>query len=219
MQLLVQAAVLILGMISLQLAQGFSIPHRQPSTARPPCNVRTFSTTTTISQRYITSLDARRKGELEGDDDDDYYGDDKEEDGDDRGGIFARIRRRRGGRRYYDDDDDDMDREDADVGRAADRLEARGIFDRFDDDDEDDDEEEDTGGILEDVLIPNPILDRIDPDGAAERFPELARDPRFWLDIFLFLAFINFVSFIGPRNPFPDLPAVMYKATLPPPGI
>jgi hypothetical protein len=223
MQLFVRAAVLILGMVSLQLVQGFSIPHFQSSTARPSCNVRTLSTTSTISQRYMTSLDARRKGDLEDDDDDndEYYGDDKEGDGDDSdgGGIFARVRRRRGGRRYYDDDEDDVDREDADVGRAADRLEARGIFDRFDDDDDDDDEEEETGGILEDVLIPNPILDRIDPDGAAERFPELARDPRFWLDIFLFLAFINFVSFIGPRNPFPDLPAVMYKATLPPPGI
>jgi hypothetical protein len=105
---------------------------------------------------------------------------------------------------------------DADVGRAVDRLEARGIFDRYDDDDDDD---EGYGGIFEDILIPNPILDNIDPDGAAERFPELASDPKFWFEMFLFISFINFVSFIGPRNPFPDLPAVMSKAVLPPPGL
>ncbi|KAG7342844.1 hypothetical protein IV203_020788 [Nitzschia inconspicua] len=160
----------------------------------------------------LTCLMARRFGDFDSKDEEE----DDDEDDENRSGIFARVRRRRGRRGYYDDDSDDDREVEDDVGRAADQLEARGIFDRYD---IEKDEEEEGGGIFENVLIPNPILDSIDPDGAAERFPELARDPKFWLDIFLFLAFINFVSFIGPRNPFPDMPALMYKATLPPPGI
>jgi hypothetical protein len=85
--------------------------------------------------------------------------------------------------RVYDDDDDDEDWDD--------------------DDDEDDDEEY---GLFSDVIIDNPLLDSIDPDGAAERFPELAADPRFWLDMVLFIAFLNFLSDIGPQDYFPDIP-------------
>ncbi|KAG7371929.1 hypothetical protein IV203_018071 [Nitzschia inconspicua] len=199
-----QALVLASIMISYPLVEGFttrqSLIATRPAVA--PNDLNEVS-------RVLTSLMARRSG--------DFDNEDEEDDDENRSGIFARVRRRRGRRGYYDDDSDDDREMDDDVGRAADQLEARGIFDRYDIEDEE--EEEEGGGIFENVLIPNPILDNIDPDGAAERFPELARDPKFWLDIFLFLAFINFVSFIGPRNPFPDMPALMYKATLPPPGI
>ena len=69
----------------------------------------------------------------------------------------------------------------------------------------DDDEDEDLG-LFSNVLIDNPILDSIDPDGAAERFPELARDPRFWFDMVLFITFLDLLSTIGPQNTFPDIP-------------
>ena len=74
------------------------------------------------------------------------------------------------------------------------------------DEDLDDDDDEEEYGIFSNVLIDNPILDRIDPDGAAERFPELAKDPRFWIDMFLFIAFLDWLSAIGPQNYFRDLP-------------
>ena len=92
-----------------------------------------------------------------------------------------------------------------------DRVEER-LYDDFDDEedydeedweDEDDDEEY---GLFSNVLIDNPLLDSIDPDGAAERFPELAADPKFWIDILLFIAFLNFLSAVGPQDYFPDLP-------------
>jgi hypothetical protein len=93
---------------------------------------------------------------------------------------------------YYDEidgleEDDELDEE----------------YDDFDEDDEDVEEENDLFG---NVLIPNPLLDAMDPDGAAERFPELAQDPRFWFDMILFVAFLDFLSFAGPRDPFPDIP-------------
>jgi hypothetical protein len=79
--------------------------------------------------------------------------------------------------------------------------------DEFDDEDEDDDDEDDDDeyGLFSNVVIDNPLLDSMDPDGAAERFPELARDPRFWLDMVLFIAFLNFLSDVGPRDILPDL--------------
>jgi hypothetical protein len=96
------------------------------------------------------------------------------------------------------DQDDDNDEDDEDY--------------LYDDDDDDWMDENDMGTIsydllLEDVIIPNPLLDSMDPDGAADRFPELIRDPKFWLDMVLFLAFLDFLSAAGPQsNPFPDLP-------------
>jgi hypothetical protein len=100
------------------------------------------------------------------------------------------------GRRVDQDDENDEDDEDY----------------LYDDDDDDWMDENNMGTIsydllLEDVIIPNPLLDSMDPDGAADRFPELIRDPKFWLDMVLFLAFLDFLSAAGPQsNPFPDLP-------------
>jgi hypothetical protein len=107
---------------------------------------------------------------------------------------------------------------------AADLLEDEGFFDDMMDDDEDfdedfDDDDDESYDMFSNTVIPNPLLDSIDPDGSAERFPELAADPRFWFDMFLFIAFLNFISFIGPRNPFPEMIPAMYNAGLPPPGI
>jgi hypothetical protein len=124
---------------------------------------------------------------------------------DDEEKDFARVPRRRNRGRFYDREEE----EDA----FYDTVE-RNIYgdDEFDDDDEDDDEDDDLDddgedyGIFSNVLIDNPILDRIDPDGAAERFPELARDPRFWFDMVLFIALLNWLSSVGPQDYFPDIP-------------
>ena len=114
---------------------------------------------------------------------------------------------RRGRRgRFYDDEDDENE--------FFDTVEKRVYGETLDDDDWDDEDEDDylyeddeeDYGLFSNVIIDNPILDSIDPDGAAERFPELARDPRFWFDMFLFISFLNFLSAIGPQDYFPDIP-------------
>jgi hypothetical protein len=93
------------------------------------------------------------------------------------------------GNKYWDIDEDDEDEEDL-----------------FDDDifDFDDLQQYD---LLENIIIPNPLLDSIDPDGTIERLPELFRDPRFWFDMVLFVLFLDFLSFAGPQNdPFIEFP-------------
>ena len=116
---------------------------------------------------------------------------------------YVRVPRgRRGSRSYYDDDDYDDPYDD-------DRRENRNyIYDEDDDDDDyDEDEyEEEEYDLFGDEIIPNPLLDSMDPDGAAERFPELARDPKFWFEMFLFISFLNFLSDIGPRDYLPEIP-------------
>eukprot|EP00536_Pseudo-nitzschia_multiseries_P005389 jgi/Psemu1/12469/gm1.12469_g len=152
------------------------------------------------------------------------------EDNEDKERVLARVRRRRGRGAYADDDVyDDVDddgrrrsrREDESVNYAADMLEDEGIFDEMDDEyyDDDDIENDESYDTFSNTVIPNQLLDSIDPDGSAERFSELASDPRFWFDIFLFITVLDFISFIGPRNPFLDLVPEMYTAGLPPPGI
>mmetsp|Transcript_29060 Transcript_29060/g.78642 ORF Transcript_29060/g.78642 Transcript_29060/m.78642 type:complete len:248 (+) Transcript_29060:134-877(+) len=159
--------------------------------------------------------------------------DDIDEDEDDKERVLARVRRRRGRGAYADDDlYDDLDdeeyagsgrsrRNDESVNYAADMLEDEGIFEEMDDEyyDDDDIENDESYDTFSNTVIPNQLLDSIDPDGSAERFSELASDPRFWFDIFLFITVLDFISFIGPRNPFLDLVPEMYTAGLPPPGI
>ncbi|OEU08480.1 hypothetical protein FRACYDRAFT_249834 [Fragilariopsis cylindrus CCMP1102] len=93
------------------------------------------------------------------------------------------------------DDDEEDDREFARVRRSRGRR-------AYNDDDDDDNYERDTYR-----------------DSTADRFGELASDPWFWWDMFLFISFLNFISFIGPRNPFPEIIPAMYTAGLPPPGL
>jgi len=140
-----------------------------------------------------------------------YYDDEEDDDEEEE---YARVRRRRGGGsqrgydrdeveaaaeyvsqrdsssksssssssskgKYYDDDEDEYEDDDED--------------DYYDEDDDDDDEEED----FDDILIPNSQLDSMDPDGAAERFGELASDPKFWFEFTLFVLFYNFILYLG----------------------
>lgn len=110
---------------------------------------------------------------------------------------------RRRQRRWEDDDAELDERTDSRRFRDDDLDDVLLDEEIYDDEDDEDEEEYDLFG---NELIPNPLLDSIDPDGAAERFPELARDPRFWFDMALFIAFLNFLSSVGPRDPFPDIP-------------
>lgn len=122
---------------------------------------------------------------------------------------YVRVpRRRKGGRRkYYEDDDEEDDDDDRYYDDRDDEEEYYYDDNDLDEDDDDDDDIDiDTDKLMENVLVPNPILDSIDPDGAADRFPELAKDPKFWFDMALFIAFLNFLSFAGPRDTFPDIP-------------
>ena len=65
-----------------------------------------------------------------------------------------------------------------------------------DDDDNDDDDEDDDDDDDYDDIIPNALLDQIDPDGAIERLPELFSDPQFWKDsvIWFFLGFLYLLN-------------------------
>ena len=204
---LLLVAQIVLLIAATKFVAGFSISSSVKSHHQP-----TLVASSSFSSRLLA-----------GDSAVDGYDDDIERDRE-----FARVRRRRG-RGDYDEDEVDYDSREAQVdsdrrgGRgsdysvmdAADMLEDEGFFDDMDDD-YDDDESYD---MFSNTVIPNPILDSIDPDGSADRFPELASDPRFWFDMFLFIAFLNFVSFVGPRNPFPDMIPAMYTAGLPPPGM
>ena len=128
---------------------------------------------------------------------------------------YARVRRRRGrseeeDREYINEDDSTYEqrrqrRQDA-VYDNDEWIDYDRLDDLLDDDNDGYIYDEEEYDLLSNVLIPNPLLDSMDPDGAAERFPELASDPRFWFDMVLFVAFLNFLSFAGPQDPFPDIP-------------
>lgn len=150
------------------------------------------------------SRPARTSDNDDDDDDDDFS--DKE---------LVPVRRRRGSRDYYNNDDETTEADNDYYRRDRtdnDNEPSQGRY--YDDDYEDDeydvefdeDDDDDKYDLFANEIIPNPLLDSIDPDGAADRFPELARDPRFWFDMVLFISFLNFLSDLGPRDPFPDIP-------------
>lgn len=69
--------------------------------------------------------------------------------------------------------------------------------DKFDleDFDSDDDYDDDYDGI-----IPNNLLDQIDPDGVVDRIPELLRDPKFWRDAVIVLVLASYAT-LDPTSP------------------
>ena len=81
-------------------------------------------------------------------------------------------RRRRGS---YGDDVDEYDGYDAEFDEEEDDY-GEDYEEDYDSDDEDEDFEEG-------ILVPNPILDSVDPEGASERIGELFEDPKFWKDM------------------------------------
>ena len=127
------------------------------------------------------------------------------------------------------DDDDDYDDEDDEMEIDKDEFPWNGRFaserntgtkdneqfadaddwDEIDDEYEYDIDDDETNryDLLENIIIPNPLLDSMDPDGTIERLPELLSDPRFWFDMVLFILFLDFLSFAGPQSdPFIDFP-------------
>lgn len=123
---------------------------------------------------------------------------------DDENADFAKvpIRRERGS--MFDNEEEETEFYNRVEERVYGSVDEEKEYDDEDEDDDDDDEEWESYDTFSNVVIDNPILDAIDPDGAFARFPELARDPRFWIDMILFICFLNFLSDIGPRNSLPD---------------
>ena len=122
----------------------------------------------------------------EDDDDDDFEDDEKELE-------YARVRRRGRRNRYLDDEIDYRDEDYEDQRSRRSNARESDQFDYEDDEDEEDDDLFDDESDFYDGIIPNPILDQIDPDGAIERWSELGSDPKFWRDAFLLL----FLLFYG----------------------
>jgi hypothetical protein len=134
------------------------------------------------------------------------------------------VRRQRGRKPYYEDDDITDEEYYGDSRAPGGRTYERDAD--YDDDDEEmknkekQEEFDDALAYLDEVLdqweptehapfgkeiVPNALLDNIDPDGAADRFPELARDPRFWFELLLLIMFLDFCSLAGPQDAFPLL--------------
>ena len=153
----------------------------------------------TKSPRTFLSMNMnRKKGDGDGDDDDDEKEDDDFE--------FARVGRRRGRGRFDDDYEDVGERTAASrdgesgTGTGTNRRDYESDYEEIDLDDEDDDDyydsdDEDDEDDYDDI-IPNALLDQIDPDGAIERLPELFSDPQFWKDsaIWFFLGFLYLLN-------------------------
>lgn len=103
------------------------------------------------------------------------------EDGRSAGAVSSSSSSRREQRRSrqgsYGDDVDEYDGYDAEFDEEDDDYE-EDYEEDYDSDDEDKDEDFEEG-----ILIPNPILDSVDPEGASERIGELFEDPKFWKDM------------------------------------
>jgi hypothetical protein len=173
--------------------QSRSVNTEQRDSSRTLLQLPTPSRQTSLL--YSTSPGGRKRKNSEDDEDEDER-------------ELVPVRRRKGASKYYDQDDDQDEAYDDKESYYYDddEMEDDDDWDEDDEDDDEDDGEIDYDYLFENTVIPNPLLDSIDPDGAADRFPELARDPRFWFDMALFIAFLNFLSFAGPRDPFPDIP-------------
>jgi len=145
-----------------------------------------------------------------------------DKDGDDREYEYARVGRRRGRgadryaeggpreasdsgrpssssrreqrrrRSYAGDDVDQNDGYDAEFDEEDDDYYEEDYEDDYDSDDEEEDDEGDD--FEEGILIPNPILDSVDPEGASERIGELFEDPKFLKDMAV-VAFVVWVVY------------------------
>lgn len=64
----------------------------------------------------------------------------------------------------------------------------------------DDDEEiwgEEEHDLFSNDIIPNSILDSMDPEGSIDRISELFRDGKFWFDLLIWFILIDFLSAIA----------------------
>ena len=117
----------------------------------------------------------------------------EEDDDDDRELVFA-------GRRSFRERDEGETSFERESRSSSSRYQSNVEFFDLDDDDEDndffDDDDDFEDALLDDTtyngIIPNPLLDSIDPDGVYERLgPELFSDLTFWRDLILFAAFMT----------------------------
>ena len=131
------------------------------------------------------------------DDFDDFDDDDDDDDeDDDRELVYARRSGRRGREEgsYYDEEDTTSSSRSR---KYQDNVE---FFDLDDDDEifDDDFDRRNSDDLYEETyngIIPNPLLDAMDPDGVYERLgPELFKDWTFWRDMILFAAFLTFFT-------------------------
>ena len=153
----------------------------------------------TYDDAYIDELINEKFDDFDDDYDDDFLdGDIAESRSDEK--EYARV-----GRRSVDDvgrDDDggtsrmDADRSSSSSSQSSSSSSGRRrrtiTADLYDDDvldeeddnfyDEEDYNEDDDDLFEEGILIPNPILDAVDPEGAADRIGELFMDPKWWRD-------------------------------------
>eukprot|EP01083_Nonionella_stella_P081395 224188_1 len=133
-----------------------------------------------------TQLNARGEG---------FNLDDDDNDDDDRDFVYAGRRSGRG----REEGGYDQQASSATSKRYQDNVE---FFDLDDDDDEDDlfddadfDRKSEMFEETYNGIIPNPLLDAMDPDGVYERLgPELFKDPTFFRDMALFAVFLAFFS-------------------------
>lgn len=143
-----------------------------------------FNRRSLLAKPDVYKISRMVKRPLENDDNDDY----------DKDYEYANLRRRRYGK--FANDDTYKDGASASTSSGSrNRSEYDVEEDEFDDfDSEYEDEYDDQGDEDDDFddIIPNPLLDQIDPDGAIERLPELFSDPQFWKDstIWFFIAFL-----------------------------
>jgi hypothetical protein len=107
-----------------------------------------------------------------------YFEDEEEEEP-----VYARVRKPMGRRRNNIEPEDEPSQE-WNSAKTKSRPEEEEEFEF-----EDEEFDLDYQGI-----IPNPILDNIDPEGSAERVGELFSDRQFWWDIGLLLLFLNFLD-------------------------
>lgn len=109
-----------------------------------------------------------------------------------------------GGKSYFDEDEEEREREFAKVRRGGRRRddeyeeeyepELYKKVDAYLSDKEESETDEWDQDETRSSVIPNALLDSIDPEGAAERFPELIQDPKFWFDIGLFFLLLSIVD-------------------------
>ena len=126
-----------------------------------------------------------------------YEGGGSRGDGDGDAPSSSSRREQRRQRSYDEDDVDQYDGYDAEFDEEDDDYEEDYEEDYDSDDDEDDFEEG--------ILIPNPILDSVDPEGASERIGELFEDPKFFRDMAV-VAFVVWVVYFLTFDPIDLIP-------------
>jgi hypothetical protein len=157
-----------------------------------PNNIHTKATTPLQQHQQHESLALYARETNDDDDDDDR----------------ERVKVPRGARRrrYYDEEEEQDEYYDT-TDAADDRYYYKDDENDYNDDDEDEEDEFDMNFEFNrveideeyeaDILIPNPILDNVDPEGASERFGEIAKDPTFWRDLLLVIAVFNFCEYVA----------------------